>query len=303
MQQARELITNPWLGGPFRGQKHRLLFGAMYEDPAIETEFFPAASRVFCIASAGCTALALSAAGHDVTAVDVNPQQVFYAQARADGGPLREGTAERLLSRVRALFPALGWTDARLREFLAMRNPSVQVDYWQGRLDTKRWRTATDALLSSVLLGTAYRNPFLAGLPRRFGSVIRARLERTWSNHANNRNPYAWRFLIGQTPTVLDRPASPIRFMCDDAATYLQGCKPASFDAFSLSNILDGAPLDYIRRLCCAIEHAAKPGAIVVTRSFAEHKNSFNRNLAARDRSMIWGTVSVTEVGNLCSTL
>jgi hypothetical protein len=52
---------------PFRGRSSQLLFGAMYEDPAIELEAFPPQSRVFSIASAGCTARALAAAGHDVT--------------------------------------------------------------------------------------------------------------------------------------------------------------------------------------------------------------------------------------------
>lgn len=273
----------------------------MHEDPAIEIEFFAPFSRVFCIASAGCTARALAAAGHDVTAVDINPQQILYAQARAAGAPMQEGAAERLLSRVRALFPVLGWSEARRREFLSMPDPSEQLHYWHCRLDTKRWRTAVDTVLSASLLGLVYRSPFVTCLPQRFGSAVRARLERTWRNHPNDSNPYAWRFFLGETRPVLETPAPTIRFACEDAATYLERCKPASFDAFSLSNIADGAPSLYVRRLYKAIERAARPGAVVVTRSFAEPDRPA-KNLAARDRSMLWGAVHVIEVRTVCST-
>lgn len=301
MQQPPDSMANPWHAGPFRG-RGGLLFGAMHEDPMIEIATFAHFSRVFCIASAGCTARALSSVGHDVTAVDVNPQQIRYAQARAAGAPMREGAAERLLSRARVLFPLLGWTEAQRRKFLSMNDPSEQLHYWQDNLNTRRWRMAVDTVLSRSLLGLAYRGPFAGCLPRHFGSAIRARLERTWRNHPNNSNPYAWRFLLGETPSVSEPPTGAIRFACEDAATYLEDCRAGSFDAFSLSNIVDGAPACYVRRLCGAIERAARPGAVVVMRSFAEPNKAMNKNLAARDRSMIWGTVQVIGVNNLCST-
>ena len=275
----------------------------MHEDSNIELEAFPPASRVFCIASAGCTARALSSAGHDVTALDLNPQQIEYARARAAGAPEREGMAERLLGRARALFPALGWTESRRRAFLSMRDPSEQLHYWHRNLDTMRWRALIDTALSTSLLAFAYHTRFLAGLPPSFGPVIRSRLERTWRNHANHSNPYAWRLLLGETPPLLLPQARPgqLRFVCEEAATYLERSRPASFDAFSLSNITDGAPISYIHRLCAAVEHAATPGAPVVIRSFAEPANHINDNFAARDRSMIWGIVRVTRANRLCS--
>ncbi|MBV8828569.1 MAG: DUF3419 family protein, partial [Acidobacteriaceae bacterium] len=60
----------------------RILFGQMYEDSAIEMRAFRPGSRVFCIASAGDTAIAL-ARDHNVTAVDINPAQLEYARKRA----------------------------------------------------------------------------------------------------------------------------------------------------------------------------------------------------------------------------
>jgi Protein of unknown function (DUF3419) len=81
----------------------------MYEDRAIELEVLPARGRVFCIASAGCTAFELAARGDEVTAVDVNPAQVRYVQRRLGGELPVEGRVERLLRRARGLAPLLGW--------------------------------------------------------------------------------------------------------------------------------------------------------------------------------------------------
>ncbi len=180
----------------------------MYEDSAIELEAFASFSRVFCIASAGCTARALSAAGHDVTAVDINPRQILYAQARAAGAPIREGATERLLSRGRTLFPLLGWTEPRRRTFLSMRDPCEQLHYWEQTLNSKRWRIAVDTVLSAWLLGLVYKGPLVASLPRHFGSLVRARLERTWRNHANDSNPYARRLLLGETQPIAEPPTA-----------------------------------------------------------------------------------------------
>ena len=301
MQQSFELPVTPWHAGPFLGRTPGLLFGAMYEDPAIELEAFAPFGRVFCIASAGCTARALAAARHDVTAVDINPHQILYAQGRSGGAPMREGAIERLLSRGRTLFPLLGWTETRRRNFLSMRDPAEQLHYWRRTLNTKRWCMAVDTALSALVLRLVYTRPFIASVPRYFGSAVRARLERTWRNHANDSNPYAWRLLLGETPPIPEPPTPEIRFACADAASYLEGCKPACFDAFSLSNIADGAPSSYVQRLCRALKRAATPDAVLVTRSFAEAPTALN-NIAARDRSMLWGTVHVARARDLCST-
>jgi hypothetical protein len=278
-----ESASTPWRTGSVRGRAPELLFGAMYEDAATELEAFAPFSRVFCIAAAGCTARALQAAGHLVTAVDINPCQIRYAEARAAGAPFHEGAAERLLARGRSLLPLLGWTKNKLRE-------------------SQRWRLAVNTLLSRSLLRLAYAGPFVASLPRGFGAHVRARLERAWSNHRNYSNPYAWRLLLGETQFVTEPPVTGIRFVCADAAAYLEACPPASFDAFSLSNISDGAPPSYVRRLWSAVQHAAAPGAVVVARSFREPAAVTPNNWAARDRSLLWGMVNVTGVEELCST-
>jgi S-adenosylmethionine:diacylglycerol 3-amino-3-carboxypropyl transferase len=302
MQQAFGFPATPWKAGPFRAAARELLFGAMYEDPTIELEVFAPFSRVFCIAGAGCTALALAAARHDVTAVDINPQQIWYAQARAAGAPIRLGLAERLLARGRRLLPLLGWTRKRRVAFLSMSDTAEQLDYWQRILNSHRWREALDALLSTSLLGLSYASPFVAALPPHFGALMRARLERGWAKHANCSNPYAWRLLLGETQFAAQPAAPAIRFVCADAARYLEACNAGSFDAFSLSNIADGSPPAYLERLCRAVKHAAAPGAVVVARSFAEPATAAEKIRVARDRSLLWGAVNVIPAGDLCST-
>ncbi len=89
-----------WQSGRFRAARagpRKLLFGCMYEDAAIELRVFQPGGRIFCIASAGCTAMKL-AARHTVVAVDINPVQVAYVQERlARPAQVQRGSAERIL--------------------------------------------------------------------------------------------------------------------------------------------------------------------------------------------------------------
>jgi S-adenosylmethionine:diacylglycerol 3-amino-3-carboxypropyl transferase len=294
MPSTIDRAASPWRIGSFQGRSPELLFGFTYEDPLVELRAFAPRSRVFAIAAAGSTARALAAAGHDVTAVDINPCQLEYARSRAADGLALEGAAERLLLRGRGLLVLAGWTEEKRRTFLAMDDPAAQIEHWREAFDSRAWRVGLDTLLSHWLLRLVYASPFVTSMPRGFGAIVRSRLERGWAMYPNRTNPYAWHLLLGETlPENYAQPATPIRFVCADAAQYLESCAPSSFDAFSLSNILDGAPVEYADRVYRAVERAASPGAVIVTRSFKEPESECVTNLAASDRSLIWGTVEV----------
>jgi hypothetical protein len=288
----------PWRAGRFdaRGGAQKILFGRMYEDVAIERAVFPAAARLFCIASAGCTALEL-ATYHHVTAVDINPVQLAYAEQRAAGAPPRAGVAERVMNFGRRLAPLVGWRRSVLTSFLALEQPDDQMTFWNRRLNTARFRIGTEVLFSPAVLRLMYASPFLTVLPPDFGRVLRARLERCWRMHPNRTNLYARALLLGEAPPIFPPAArEPIRFVCADAAAFLESCVPNSFDGFTLSNILDGAPTGYRERLRRAIRHAATVDGLVVLRSFAEPKHASASNQAAQDRAMLWGSVAVRSV-------
>jgi len=68
----------------------------------------------------------------------------------------------------------------------------------------------------------------------------------------------------------------------------------ASFDAFTLSNILDAADVGYARRLQPAVEHADRPQAVMVMRSFAEPNGVEEDECARQDRAPLWSAIKVT---------
>ena len=284
-----------WARGRFdaRGGPEKVLFGRMYEDASIEREAFTAGARIFCIASAGCTAMAL-APRHEVVAVDINPAQLAYAERRFAGGPVVRGTAERVMAFGRALAPAAGWHPSTVREFLDMDDPPAQVSFWRRHLDTWRFRAAVDTLFSLASLRTVYASAFLDFLPPRMGAIMRGRMERCFARHANRTNPYARALLQGELSD--DRPpveASGVRLVQADAAGFLEGEAAGSFAGFALSNILDGATAEYELRLKSAVKRAAADNAVIVLRSFREPATHQPTNRAAADRAMLWGIVDV----------
>ena len=296
--------TTPWERGRLdaRRGKPRLLFGQMYEDWEIEAEVLPAAGRVFCIASAGSTSMALAARGLTVVAVDINPAQIEYVREQLRGGAPRAGTADWFFAAGRRFLPLMGLRRSRVRQFLEMTDPAEQLRFWRAHLDTARFKAALAIAINPLALRSIYSATFVRVLPRRFDRIIRARLERCWARHPNRSNPYAWRFFLGTDPPGYTGPGLPaeasgggkeIQLVCADAAAYLESCPPASFVGFSLSNILDGTEPAYGERLMGAVRRSAQDGAVVVLRSFMEPPPGESTEWAARDRSMLWGRLRV----------
>ncbi|MEV5609515.1 hypothetical protein [Streptomyces sp. NPDC052225] len=282
-------------GGP------RLLFGRMYEDHGVELDRLPApGARVLCIASAGDTAAALHRAGHDVTAVDVNPVQLAYARERLAGGATLEGSAERLMRLGRgaagAVLPA--WRGPALRAFLALDDPARQAEHWRTCLDGPGLRRLMRiALRPGGALAVALRPSFAPVVPARFDTVLRLRLERTVAEHPNARNPWLWRLLAGAEPPDAERLFAPgVRLVRGDVVDILERSPRGAYDAVTLSNVLDGPGRAFAHRLRAAVRHAVRPGGVVVLRSFRE-PGPAGPGWAARDRSALWGVVRVVRLG------
>jgi S-adenosylmethionine:diacylglycerol 3-amino-3-carboxypropyl transferase len=281
-----------WQGGRIdrRAGVPELLFGQMYEDSALELAAFEPGRRVFCIASAGCTAFDLAARGDDVTAVDVNPAQIAYARRRLAGGAIEPGRVDTRFDRLRRLAPALGWTRASLERFCALDRTDEQLEFWRRRLDTRRLRFALAAAFSPTLLRRAYDTRFVGVLPGRFDRILRHRLERGFARHPNAGNPFASALLLGRPR---ETTPAPLALETADAAEYLEACEPGSFEGLTLSNILDGADGDYAARLLGAVRRAAAPGAVAILRSFREPDGKEEARRAAEDRALIWGSIRV----------
>jgi S-adenosylmethionine:diacylglycerol 3-amino-3-carboxypropyl transferase len=295
MEMSSTVPTTAWQNGRFRTRAgpRKLLFGCMYEDAEIELRVFQPGGRIFCIASAGCTAMRL-AVHHTVVAVDINPVQLAYVQRRLSGASVQHGSAERLLAFARGLAPFAGWRTRTVRTFLDLDDPKQQVVYWRRHLDTQRFRAAFAFLFSRVMLRSIYSATFLNCLPPNFGTVLRGRMERCFALHPNRRNPYASALLLGKMESVPDAPEfRQIHLECADAADFLARQPAGSFTGFSLSNILDGTNQAYERRLFAAVKHAAAPGSMAVLRSFREPQCWTQTNQAAEDRAMLWGIVDV----------
>lgn len=292
------VAKTPWEAGRFdqRGGPQKVLFGRMYEDPSIEAAAFRPGGRIFCIASAGCTAMTL-AERNEVVAVDINPVQLRYAEQRLAGAPMQTGTAEWVLSVGRALLPLAGWRRRTVETFLDLADPAEQIEFWHRHLDTALFRFGFDTVLSVTGLRAVYASPFLAILPPHFGRVMRSRMARCFRSHANRTNPYARALLLGDLAAEPRAVAAhPIQLVLSDAAAYLESCPAGQFDGFTLSNVLDGASDRYRARLFAAVRRAGTPDSFVVLRSFAEPTDRTVNNQAERDRSMLWGVVDVRPV-------
>jgi len=270
-----------------------VLFGRMYEDASIELAAFRPGGRVMCIASAGCTAMKL-APEHEVVAIDINPVQLTYAERRFAGDPGFRGRAERIMDFMRFFAPLAGWWPSRVRAFLELEIPDEQMAYWERELNTWRFRMAIDGLFSFTALRSVYSPRLLDFLPKRLGSVMRARMERCFARHPNRSNPYARSLLLGELSNEPPPPeAREVRLVHADAASFLESEPPGSFDGITLSNILDGADEAYRARLLAAVKRAAAPDAMTVLRSFGDADAGSPFNRAEDDRAMLWGSVLV----------
>ena len=92
---------------------------------------------------------------------------------------------------MRFFAPLAGWWPSRICAFLQLNSPAEQAEFWHQELNTWRFRRAIDALFSVTAMRSFYAPGFLDILPRRLGSVMRGRMERSFLRHSNGSNLYA----------------------------------------------------------------------------------------------------------------
>lgn len=295
----------PWSKGNLgRGRHPRILFGVSYEDERIELEEFGNPDRICVIAASGETAAACAAAGHEVTAVDINPVQLDYAQARLASGRSRLGTAEQGMRVARsALGPIVpGWRWSRLGPVLAEADGEQAVDYWRRALNTGAFRRLLAlGLRPTSLIVRTLQPEFARFLPRQFDQIILQRMEQGLARHGMAQNRYAWRMLAGREmpgwtlPLEHENPdaGGSVSWLQADVLDHLESVPAGHYGGVSLSNVLDGASFAYGRRLRQAASRAVRPGGAVVLRSFAP-PGSAGPGRAADDAAMLWGSISTT---------
>ena len=232
------------------------------------------------------------AAGHEVTAVDINRAQLEYAKQRAQGMPAKRGIADRAMQLGRTLVSVAGWRRPRLERFLQIADCPAQLEFWQSELNNRTFRTLFDRIVSTAAGTVRMLAPNRAILPpHRFGPIMRGRLERALSIYANKSNPYARRQFLGELVPPLQAPVPHIAWEHADAVEFLERSPSGSFTAFSLSNIADGVTPEYFHRLLAAVQHAGTKDAVAVLRTFGEPIDTELSANAAKDRAMIWGAL------------
>jgi S-adenosylmethionine:diacylglycerol 3-amino-3-carboxypropyl transferase len=279
-------------------QRQALRFGRMYEDSQVEQDSFARCKRVFCIASGGCTLLAL-ASTCEVVGCDVNRAQLAYVRRRLQGAGEQIGRTERALSVARSFAPVIGWRKSSLQRFLSFTDSKEQLQYWDKVLDTRRFRVLFDTVMGIRAL-TAKHLVQMRSLE--FGPIVRQRLSRGFGTHPNATNPYMHAVLLGKkNQTPVPRQLQPIHLVHADAASYLESCAPGSFDGFTFSNIIDGTTTLYRRRLIESISRAGTSQATIVLRSFDQYPLDKSNDFTQNDRSLMWGTVFVGKQSDLTS--
>ena len=214
---------------------------------------------------------------HEVVAVDINPVQLAYAERRFDGDPGFRGRAERIMDFMRFFGPIAGWWPSRVRAFLDLDDPTEQVDYWQRELNTWRFRTSIDALFSV----TALRSVYAPRLPRFPAEATRS--GHAWAHGALLRTaPQSHEPLRAFPATgraVLRAPSHRRRRTCGSCTrtprSFSKTRQPASFDGFTLSNILDGVDDAYQTKASSPQSNAQRHlGATTVLRELRRYADA-----------------------------
>lgn len=115
----------------------------------------------------------------------------------------------------------------------------------------------------------------------------------------NRDNPWLSQLLTGawSASAVTPDRAARVELRLGDVVRVLEGMPDGSLDGITLSNVLDGPGPDYAARMLAAADRAARVGAPIIVRSFLDDRDPEARRRADRDRSLMWGGVTVRRAG------
>ncbi len=269
----------------------RLSFAVVREDPLVELAELQRLGRenpaVMCVASGGCTALAIQheLPGARVRLVDPNPAQHAHVEAKVralfDRAPLArfnvgsddpDGLSEN--GRFEALFRQLR---SFIREFVAPRDTleaaAAGDAHARRQLTTAPyWPVAFDLFFSdSMLVATFGPAAVQHGTPGSYARYFQEAVEDLLENLGPERNPFLAQLLTGRyreraRPLFLRRTDPPrCRFehvlgTLDEVDDY------GTFDLVHLSNVFDWTPPTDVNRLAARIAEQLRPGAVVTIR-------------------------------------
>lgn len=249
--------------------------------------------------------------------------RAFWGQRlrRCRRGLLFTGAADNALRWLVPLFHAFVCSRRKMLRLLNLSDPLEQQVEWRRSIATWRWKLALRIVFNTKLLRFAYGPSILSRLPADPAEAIDQQFHDAATRSPARHNPSLWLMFAGSfppgsedgLPRYLRSPdfeqmrdqLTRLVTTCAEASAFLLAQPAASFDALMLSNILDLTSAQDARDLSSAIAHAAKPGAVIVTRAIfpsiaprldtekLRENHDLTRQLWDRDRSLICRHASV----------
>jgi S-adenosylmethionine-diacylglycerol 3-amino-3-carboxypropyl transferase len=192
------------------------------------------------------------------------------------------GIIERKLNRVMRWFLPLLQGRRRIVTMFGQTDLPTQRQYYRRHWDNWRWKAAFRGALSRPALRRLYGRPFVDRIPADFPRLIKERVDAVFLSSPIQENGYLWQTFLGKYPphenglppylrrkhhALIQESQARARLATADAAVWLEEQPRASIGFFALSNILEVTTPEYAARLLQAVDHSAKPGAVVCMRS------------------------------------
>jgi S-adenosylmethionine-diacylglycerol 3-amino-3-carboxypropyl transferase len=237
----------------------------------------------------------------------------------------RCGLIERRLHRLtRLVLPLVH----RPRTIHAMFHPvdlAAQQQFYRVHWDNRQWKRLFRWGLSRPALRQLYGKPFVERIPDGFPDLVKQRVDAAFLDFPIQENSYLWQAFLGTYPpgeaglpiflrrenhAQLRGALARMALFAADAAGWLERQPASSIGFFALSNIFEVTSSEYARRLETALWQAARPGAIVCSRtifppgpetpSFSDDRFAAERDLseelARSDRSLLCKFIQVFRV-------